>query len=126
VTNSQEPEEETHFQLLTTILDHTRASALELAELYGQRWEIETTLDEFKTHLHGRDMVLRSKTSDGVYQEFWGLMLAHHAVRHIMHDAACKSGNPPNRLSYTHSLREIRRKLPYFLVIPPSGLEAPI
>lgn len=123
VTKPQDPEEETQFQLLTTILDHTRASAVELAQLYGQRWEIETTLDEFKTHLHGRDMVLRSKTPDGVYQEFWGLMLAHHAVRHIMHDAACKSGNAPNRLSYTHSLREIRRKLPLFLIIPPSGME---
>ena len=118
-SNEEKDEGETIYRLITTILDPTQASALDLAKLYACRWEIETTLDEFKTHLHGHDLVLRSKTPGGVYQEFWGLMLAHHAVRHIMHQAAQSCGISAQRLSYTHSLREIRRKLPQFLVIPP-------
>jgi hypothetical protein len=116
----------TIYRLMTTILDHERAPAIELAELYARRWEIETTIDEFKTHLGGRDLILRSKTPEGVFQEFWGFLLAHHAVRSIMHDAAQKVDAAPNELSYTHSLNEIRRKLPYFLVVPPSEVEVTV
>jgi hypothetical protein len=116
-------EGETIYRLITTILDHERAPADELASLYAQRWEIETTLDEFKTHLGGRDLVLRSKTPQGVRQEFWGFILAHHAVRALMHDAATKVDVAPNRLSFTHTLNEVRRKLPQFLVVSPSEVE---
>ena len=110
------------YRLLTTLLDQAQGSAVELAELYASRWEIETTLDEFKTHLRGRDTTLRSKTPDGVLQEFWGLLLAHHAVRHLMYQSALSHGISAQRLSYTHSLQEIRRKLPIFLAIPPSAV----
>ena len=50
------------YRLVTTILDHAKAPAQELAALYHERWEIETALDEMKTHLRGADIVLRSKT----------------------------------------------------------------
>lgn len=118
--------EETTYRLITTILDEERAPALEVAALYDDRWEIETTLDEFKTHLRGRGIVLRSKTADGVYQEFWGFLLAHHAVRSIMHDAALSAQVDPDRLSFTHALRTVRRRLPLFLVVPPSGVETTV
>src|ERR1035438_8042711 len=52
------------YRLITTILDHEQAPARELAALYHERWEIETTLDELKTHLRGAQIVLRSKTPD--------------------------------------------------------------
>src|ERR1035438_8697274 len=39
------------YRLLTSILDHDQAPAQELAALYHERWEIETALDELKTHL---------------------------------------------------------------------------
>ena len=116
-------EEDTNYRLLTTLLDPAQGSALELAALYASRWEIEITLDEFKTHLRGRDTTLRSKTPDGVLQEFWGLLLAHHAVRHLMHQAAQSRGVSAQRLSYTHALQEIQRKLPLFLVISPSEVD---
>ena len=106
--------------LITTILDPAEAPALELAALYEERWEIETTLDEFKTHLRGRNIVLRSKTPVGVYQEFWGLLLAHHAIRSVMHDAALAHDIDPDRLSFVHAASVIRRKLPLFLATPPS------
>lgn len=111
------------FLLITTITDHNEAPAIELARLYEERWEIETTLDEFKTHLRGRGIVLRSKTPAGVYQEFWGLLLAHHAIRCVMHDAALTHEIDPDRLSFVHAASAIRRKLPMFLAIPPSEVQ---
>jgi len=50
------------YRLLTSILDPQQAPAQELAALYHERWEIETALDELKTHLRGAQIVLRSKT----------------------------------------------------------------
>lgn len=55
------------YRLITTILDHRKAPARELAAVYHERWEIETSLDELKTHLRGAQIVLRSKTP-----ELWG------------------------------------------------------
>ena len=81
---------EPFYRLLTTILDHEAAPAHELAALYHERWEIETTLDELKTHLRGARIVLRSKTPDLVRQEFYGLMMAHFAIRSLIHEAALK------------------------------------
>jgi hypothetical protein len=119
-TASETAPEETLFRLITTILDPEAATATELASAYADRWEIETALDEFKTHLRGRGIVLRSKTPSGVYQEFWGFLLAHYAVRSIMHDAALRAQIDPDRLSFTHAVHTVRRKLPFFLVVPPS------
>jgi Transposase DDE domain len=50
------------YRLVTTILDPDAAPAVELAALYAQRWELETALDELKTHQRGPGLVLRSKT----------------------------------------------------------------
>jgi hypothetical protein len=99
------------YRLLTTLLEPKEAPAQELAALYPQRWEIEAVLDEFKTHLRGGQIVLRSKTPELIEQEFYGLMLAHRAVRTLMNEAAEHQNIDPDRLSFTHSLRIIRRKL---------------
>jgi len=111
------------YRLLTTILDHEAAPATELAALYHERWEIETALDELKTHLRGSKIVLRSKTPDLVRQEFYGLMMAHFAIRGLMHEAALKAGVDPDRLSFLHAVRVIRRKIASFAATPPSGQE---
>lgn len=109
------------YRLLTTILDHEAAPAAELAALYHERWEIETAFDELKTHLRGPKVVLRSKTPDLVRQEFFGLLLAHFAIRGLMHEAALKADEDPDRLSFVHSVRVIRRKISRFGTLPPSG-----
>jgi hypothetical protein len=111
------------YRLLTTILDHEKAPATELAALYHERWEIETALDELKTHLRGSKIVLRSKTPDLVRQEFYGLMMAHFAIRGLMHEAALKASEDPDRLSFLHAVRVVRRKIASFAAIPPSGEE---
>lgn len=117
------PGAEPLYRLVTTVLDPEQAPAQELAALYAERWEIETALDELKTHLRGRQIVLRSKTPELVRQEFYGLLLAHFAIRGLMHEAALKGEVDPDRVSYLHAVRVIRRKLPLFAAIPPSGAE---
>jgi len=111
------------YRLATTILDPERAPAPELAALYHERWEIETAFDELKTHLRGARIILRSKTPDLVRQEFYGLLLAHFAVRGLMHEAALKADEDPDRLSFLHAVRVVRRKMAAFGAIPPSGPE---
>jgi hypothetical protein len=76
------------YRVVTNILEATRAPAAELTELYQERWEMETAFDEFKTHLRGAQRVLRSKTPELVRQEAWGFLLAHFAIRALMHEAA--------------------------------------
>ena len=111
------------YRLLTSLLDPAQAPATELAALYHERWEIETALAELKTHLRGAKIVLRSKTPDLVRQEFYGLMMAHFAVRGLMHEAALKADTDPDQLSFLHAVRVIRRKLAAFNAIPPSAAE---
>ena len=112
------------YRLVTSVLDAQQAPADELAALYHERWEIETALDELKTHLRGARIVLRSKTADLVRQEFYGLLMAHFAVRALMHEAALKANVDPDRLSFLHAVRVVRRKLPAFNAIPPSAQES--
>jgi transposase IS4-like protein/DDE family transposase len=113
------------YRLITTILDSTRAPAKELAALYHERWEIETALDELKTHLRGAQIVLRSKTPELVKQEFWGLLMAHYAIRGLMHEAALKADEDPDRLSFLHSVRVVQRRMARYVAIPPSAEESP-
>ncbi|MEJ8657914.1 IS4 family transposase [Streptomyces sp. MS1.AVA.4] len=99
----------TVYRLITTLLDPKAAPATELAALYAQRWEIETTLDEIKTHQGGPGLVLRSQHPAGVEQEIYGILLVHHALRELMHHAARDEGCDPDRLSFTRTLRIVRR-----------------
>ena len=115
------PDAEPIYRLATTILDPEHAPARELAALYHERWEIETALDELKTHLRGSHIVLRSKTPELVKQEVWGLLMAHFAIRGLMHEAALTADEDPDKLSFTHAVRVIRRKLPAFVAVPPGA-----
>ena len=96
---------------MTTILNPQQAPAAELAALYAERWELETALDELKTHQRRPKVVLRSKTPQGVEQELWGMMLVHYAIRQLMHQAALQAEIDPDRLSFTRSLRVVRRQV---------------
>ena len=86
-----------------------------------QSFTRQTALDELKTHLRGSKIVLRSKTPALVRQEFYGFLMAHFAIRGLMHEAALKANEDPDRLSYIHAVRVVRRKLAVYNAIPPSG-----
>ena len=107
------------YRLLTNLLDPDAAPALELAALYHERWEIEGVFDEFKTHLRANSTVLRSKTPELVQQELWGLLLAHFAIRQLMAQAAWARELDPDRLSFMHAVRVIKRKMPQAAAVSP-------
>lgn len=96
--------------LITSILDPDEAPSYELAALYSERWEFELSLKEIEISQIGHSRVLRSKTPQMVRQEIWGILLAHYAIRHLMHDAADTADIDPDRLSFIRSLRLVRRQ----------------
>ena len=114
---------EERIRILTSILDWRAAPAEELAALYHERWEFETALDEFKTHLRGARTVLRSQTPELVKQEVYGILLAHFALRGLIHQAVLRGGRDPDRVSFTHTVNVVRRTLPRFADLSPSGLD---
>ncbi len=118
------PGAETIYRLITTILDAKLAPAKELAARYHERWEIETTLDELKTHLRGAQIVLSSKTPELVRQEFYGLLMAHFAIRGLLHEAALPADEDPDRLSFVHAVQVVQRRMPRYVAIPPSAEES--
>lgn len=111
------------YRLLTTLLDAQAAPALELAALYHQRWEIEAVFDELKTHLRQSRRVLRSKTPDLVRQEFYGWVLAHYAVRWLLHQGAAHHRIPHADLSFKGHVELLRRNQPQSGAFPPRATQ---
>lgn len=96
------------FALATTLLDPEQAPAAELAELYHDRWQAETTIGDLKTAQRGGpETVLRSKTPEMVEQEFWAMLCVYQAVRELIGHAA-PSGLDPGRVSFKRTLQAAR------------------
>lgn len=113
-------------RLVTNLLDHTAAPAAELMHEYPDRWGIETSVGEVKTRLQGgAQAVLRSQSPALVIQEFYAHLLAHYAVRGVMHEAALAEKLDPDDLSFTHAAAVLRRAVPHLAASPPSGLAGP-
>lgn len=117
--SSKEGEEDSSYRLMTNWTGKAAPTAIELAQLYHQRWAIEESLDELKTHLAARAIVLRSKRPELVKQEFYALLLAHAAIRRLMTQAAAQSGRSSTELSFTHAVQVLKRRLPSASAIPP-------
>ena len=99
------------YRLFTTLLDPGEAPAADLAAAYRDRWELETTFDELKTHQRGPKAILRSQSPDLVQQEIWGHLCCHYALRVLMFDAAATGGTDPDRVSFVAALRITRQSL---------------
>lgn len=109
-------------ELITTILDPALASAGELAAVYHQRWEFESSLAEIETRQRGSYRVLRSHSPEMVRQEIWALLLTHYAIRTLMYEAADPEQLDPLRLSFIRTLRIVRRHLTGQAGFPPDRL----
>jgi hypothetical protein len=109
--------------LLSTILNPADAHADELAAGYHQRWEEETGNDQLKTHLRGPGRLLRSRLPDLVHQEIWAYLIVHHAISALTAQASAAADLDPDRISFTRTLRLIRRTATGTADIPPSGLD---
>src|SRR6266700_619495 len=88
-------------RLVTTLLDPLQAPACELISLYHERWEIELVIAEVKIQQRLSPQPLRSKSPELLYQELYGLLLAHYAVRAWMHQSARQADLDPDCLSFT-------------------------
>lgn len=117
-----EDDQQQVYRLITDLLDIALFPALLLAKEYHQRWEVENTLDELKTHLNGRKTPIRSKQPRLVVQEIYGWLLAHWAVRCLMFQAAQQTGISPLRLGFTGSLRVVRRAVAKFQAAQPQEI----
>lgn len=109
----------TRYRLLTSLLDAQAAPALALAALYQARWQVEAVFDELKTHLQQGRRALRSKTAELVRQEFYGWVLAHYAVRWLIHQVASEYRLPHAELSFTGHVQLLRRSQPQSGAFPP-------
>jgi hypothetical protein len=94
--------------LLTSLLDSKKYPAEEIVGLYHERWEIELSYDEIKTHMLAREEAIRSRTPQGVRQELWGILLAYNLVRTEMERAADEAGVEPTRISFVNAMSMIR------------------
>lgn len=101
-------------RLVTTLMDPEACPAMDLICAYHERWEIEVTIDEIDTHQRLLDRPLRSKKPVGVIQELYGLLIAHYAVRYLMHESAMQAGVDPDRISFTQALQVLQDAIPEF------------
>lgn len=115
------PDAQPRYRLMTTLLDAQQAPALELAALYHQRWQVEAVFDELKTHLLRSRRVFRSKTAELVRQEFYGWVLAHYAVRWLLHQGATRHRMPHAQLSFAAHIQLLRREQPLSGAFPPAA-----
>jgi hypothetical protein len=88
--------------LVTTLLDPDQYPALELAELYGQRWQIETNLRHLKQTM--KMDILHCETEAGVLKELTMFALVYNLVRTVMHAAAVRQQVPVDRISFADAL----------------------
>jgi Transposase DDE domain len=89
--------------LATTLLDPVKYPAVEVAELYGQRWQIETNFRHLKQTL-GMD-VLHCQTVEGVQKELTMYALVYNLVRLVMLEAAQRQQVPVERISFVDAVR---------------------
>jgi hypothetical protein len=106
-------------RLVTTLLDAEACPALDLVCAYHERWEIELVIDEVDTHQRLAGRPLRSLKPVGVIQELYGLLIAHYAVRFLMHEAALQAGVDPDRVSFVHTLHVLQDAIPEFQMTSP-------
>ena len=122
VTTSDGTVRTERYRLITTLPDHRRCPAAELAAGYARRWAIETGFREFKTYLRGPGRILRGRTPDLARQELWAYLVIYQAIRAIICLAAAGPRLDPDRISFTAALHAVRRTLPAARTTPDTAL----
>lgn len=111
ITPAGGPPRTGRYRLITTLTDPSQAPAAQIAACYAERWEIETSYREIKTSTLGTGRVLRSCGPAGITQEIWALLCACQLTSAARAQAAAAGGHDPDRISYTVTLRAIRRDI---------------
>ena len=89
--------------LVTTLIDGEAYTKEELADLFLQRWNIESDLRSIKDVLQMD--VLRCKAPEMVKKEIWMHLLAYNLIRGVMAKAAEAHDEQPRHLSFKGALQ---------------------
>jgi transposase IS4-like protein/DDE family transposase len=98
-------------RLLTDLLDPEQYPAAELAALYADRWEAESSYRQVKTFQRGPQQVLRSADPDLARQEAWAHLVVHHCLIRIIMELADVGKIDPDRISFLKVLKHVRRSV---------------
>ncbi len=113
------------YQVLTSLTDPMRYPAVELMELYQNRWEIELGYREMKASLQQHKLTLRSKKPEGIRQELWGLVLAYNLLRYQMvRMASTLKGYTASQLSFHMASVYLLHELSCLPFISPGNVPA--
>src|SRR5262249_18107419 len=96
--------------LVTTLLDPQAYPGVELANLYSDRWQVETNLRHLKQTM-GMDE-LHCKTVAGVSKELHMFALAYNLVRIVILEAAERQQVAVEQISFIDALRWLRSAEP--------------
>ncbi len=108
--------------LLTSLTDPEAHSSKEIVAIYHERWEIELSYDEIKTHMLDSETTLRSRTVEGVEQELWGVLVTYNLIRVEMERIADEAQVPPTRISFVMAMRFIRDEWAWCAVALPGSI----
>jgi hypothetical protein len=89
--------------LVTTLLDAAIYRVADLAELYHERWQVETSLAHLKTTMHMD--VRHCKTVPGVLKELMVFAIVYNLVRMVMRQSATLQHTEVERISFLDALR---------------------
>ena len=109
------------FALVTSLTDHERYNAEDIARLYPRRWQAETLIEILKIHIRGTHATFRSKTPAMVRQELYALLCCYQAIRQVIDQAARQAGLDPARISFPPALDAVRASVA--TAISPLGAE---
>jgi hypothetical protein len=98
-------------RLLTDLADTVAFPAGELAALYHERWEAESSFRQVKTFQRGPREILRSADPELVRQEIWAHLTVHHCLTRIIMRLAAGERIDPDRLSFIKILKHVRRSV---------------
>ncbi|MFC1706133.1 IS4 family transposase [Planctomycetota bacterium] len=114
-------------EILTTILDPQLLSKDDAVELYHDRWQIETSADEVKTHFCdcatvNRPVAFRGKTPERVQQELYATFTAYNAARKLIAEAAPAANVDPHRISFIAAVERVREGVQAMQTLPTAAL----
>lgn len=104
------------YHYFTSLADPIQYPAAELVKLYHDRWEVETGLDEMKTHQAelstvNHSVMFRSREPNRVLQEAFALVIAYNVIRTLMAQAAARHHVEPLRIGFVDALDRIREAI---------------
>jgi hypothetical protein len=92
--------------VVTTLLDAEEYSAVELTDLYQERWHVELDIRAIKASL--QMALLRCRTPFLLEKEILATFLGYNLVRKVSCQAALAAGKHPRQISFTATLQAVR------------------